>query len=124
MQHSEKDPDTTSHKRDRRALTGWPASRLALFAIIALLIGIGLSWRPSQTAKAGGVFLVEAFSITGGTPSPSDNDYTRIKDAIEAAVNGDILILSGTFDWTKPMLPRAGRSATMAWPAISMTSAS
>lgn len=67
---------------------------------MALLIALGLSMRPMRTAKAGGT-LVEAFNITGGTPSPTDNDYTRIKNAVVAAVAGDTITLSGTFNWAE-----------------------
>ncbi len=33
------------------------------------------------------------------TPTPTDNDYTRIKNAIEAAGNGYTVDLQGTFHW-------------------------
>ena len=35
------------------------------------------------------------------TPTPLDNDYTRIKNAVAAANAGDRIILSGVFDWTE-----------------------
>jgi hypothetical protein len=43
---------------------------------------------------------VKAFSVTGGTQTTSDNDYTRIDNAIQNANSGDIIKLSGTFKWT------------------------
>jgi HYR domain-containing protein len=36
------------------------------------------------------------------TPTAIDNDYLRIKIAVEAAMSGDTIMLSGTFDWTEP----------------------
>lgn len=35
------------------------------------------------------------------SPSVSDNDYTRLNDAIQAAADGDTITLDGTFDWTE-----------------------
>lgn len=35
------------------------------------------------------------------SPSASDNDYTRINAAVQAAGNGDTITLDGTFDWTE-----------------------
>jgi hypothetical protein len=37
-----------------------------------------------------------------GSPTALDNDYTRINNAVQAAVNGDTIVLSGTFNWTEP----------------------
>jgi len=44
---------------------------------------------------------VQAFNITGGLPSPIDNDYTRINNAIQTAMSNDTIILSGNFNWTE-----------------------
>ena len=55
----------------------------------------------ASTAAAQSTVTVQAFSITGGTPSASDNDFTRIDDAVQAAGNGDTLILEGDFDWSQ-----------------------
>lgn len=36
-----------------------------------------------------------------GSPTASDNNYTRINNAIQSAAPGDVIMLSGTFDWTE-----------------------
>jgi hypothetical protein len=45
--------------------------------------------------------VVQSFSVTGGTPSGADNDYTRINNAVLAASAGAVIELQGTFDWTE-----------------------
>ena len=45
-----------------------------------------------------------AASITvtpAGTPTASDNDYTRINNAVYSIAGGGTITLSGTFDWTE-----------------------
>lgn len=44
---------------------------------------------------------VQSFSVTGGAPTPSDNDFTRINDAVQAAGNGATITLEGDFDWSE-----------------------
>jgi hypothetical protein len=96
MQLSHERTHIMNRNPNRTPLT---VQRLALLAIAALLIGLGLSVRPMLVARA--ATTVQAFNITGGTPSASDNDYTRIKNAIAGAMNGDTIILSGNFNWTE-----------------------
>jgi hypothetical protein len=45
--------------------------------------------------------LVQAFNITGGTPTATDNDFTRINNAIQAATAGETITLQGNFNWTE-----------------------
>jgi hypothetical protein len=45
--------------------------------------------------------VIHACSVPGGTPSPADNDYTRINNAVQAATTGTTIELQGTFDWTE-----------------------
>ncbi len=49
--------------------------------------------------------FVASVAETGSTPTATDNDYTRIKNAIEAAGDGDIIQLLGgganAFNWTE-----------------------
>jgi hypothetical protein len=45
--------------------------------------------------------LVQAFNVTGGTPTAADNDYTRVNNAVQAAASGDTITLQGNFDWTE-----------------------
>src|SRR5262245_5043211 len=45
--------------------------------------------------------VIQAFSVTGGTPSPTDNDYTRINNAVQSATTGTTIELQGTFNWTE-----------------------
>ena len=97
VQHSHR--TTSDRKRDRRSTPGRTARRVTLFAIMSLLIGLGLIWRPMRTAKA--FVVVQSVGVTATTPTPTDNDYTRIKNAVDAAVSGDTITLSGTFDWTE-----------------------
>jgi hypothetical protein len=52
----------------------------------------------------GVTILVESVAESGDAPTPTDNDYTRISEAIAAvgAVgDGTIVRLVGTFDWTE-----------------------
>jgi hypothetical protein len=49
-------------------------------------------------------FVLSASTITitpAASPTPADNDYTRINNAIQAASTGDTIKLLGTFDWTE-----------------------
>lgn len=46
--------------------------------------------------KSNNVYVMPAL-----TPSSTDNDYTRIKNAIEAVDNNFTINLNGTFDWTE-----------------------
>lgn len=52
----------------------------------------------------GVTILVESVTETGDAPTPTDNDYTRISEAIAAVAgvgDGTIVRLVGTFDWTE-----------------------
>lgn len=54
--------------------------------------------------KAGTVLLVRSTGEEGVTPTDTDNDYTRIVDALATAAtlgDGTTLELLGTFDWTE-----------------------
>jgi SdrD B-like domain/Right handed beta helix region/Putative Ig domain/Domain of unknown function (DUF4214) len=52
---------------------------------------------------APGFQLPTTIDVTeGGDISPADNDYTRLANAIGSVQSGQTLVLSGTFDWTKP----------------------
>ena len=75
----------------------------SLLTLAVLLIGIALvsAGLATRTAAFGSGFIVEAFSITGGTPTPTDNDYTRINDAVQMSSSGTVIELRGTFDWTE-----------------------
>ncbi len=63
----------------------------------------GAGWRRVD-APDGVVILVESVGLSGDTPAVDDNDYTRIKEGIAAAVvvgEGTTVRLAGTFDWTE-----------------------
>lgn len=62
----------------------------------ALLIGLTVA-TPAHAATT----AVRAFNVTGGTPSPTDNDFTRIYNAVHGASNGDVIKLQGTFNWAE-----------------------
>lgn len=49
----------------------------------------------------GAVTIVQSVGETADSPTPTDNDFTRINDAILAATDGDTIQLQGTFDWTE-----------------------
>ena len=40
--------------------------------------------------------------VPATVPTAADNDYTRINNAVQAAVNGQMIVLNGTFNWTEP----------------------
>ena len=46
---------------------------------------------------------VQSIGAAGATPSPADNDFLRLSNAINTtAVAGDDIVLQGTFDFTEP----------------------
>ena len=45
--------------------------------------------------------VVQSLSETGDEPTPSDNDFTRIDDAVQALANDSEIVLQGTFDWSE-----------------------
>lgn len=58
----------------------------------------------SSQEKAGVVLLVRSTGEDGVTPTDSDNDYTRIVNALATAAtvgDGTTIELLGTFDWTE-----------------------
>ncbi len=48
------------------------------------------------------VTTINVTSIGAGTPTPTDNDYTRINNAVQTIGNGGTITLAGTFNWTEP----------------------
>lgn len=70
---------------------------LSIMAIAAVLLAIGFVAGPTPQAHAATIVVTPA-----GTPTDTDNDFTRIQTAVAAAANGDIIDLQGTFDWTEP----------------------
>ena len=68
------------------------SARAALLAAILLVVLL---------AVPGTAAAVDVPVSPASTPTASDNDYTRIKNAVAAAVAGTRIILSGTFDWTE-----------------------
>lgn len=57
-----------------------------------------VAWVSSQMRPG----LIESVTATGDTPTAIDNDYTRINNPVQMAIDGDVIQLSGTFDWTEP----------------------
>lgn len=93
---------TTNPTHNQNILTSRPARRLALFAIAALLIVIGLSFRPMRVAHAATI------TVTAGPDiDAANNDFRRIQNATNAAMSGDTIMLSGTFDFTQPFAAAA-----------------
>ena len=61
--------------------------------------------RVLRDALGGPTLLVESIAVTGDTPTATDNDFTRIDQAIQAVAllgDGAIVRLVGTFDWSEP----------------------
>ena len=61
--------------------------------------------RVVRDALGGPTLLVESIAVTGDTPTASDNDFTRIDQAVQAVAllgDGAIVRLVGTFDWSEP----------------------
>ncbi|PKL95126.1 MAG: hypothetical protein CVV18_06675, partial [Gammaproteobacteria bacterium HGW-Gammaproteobacteria-8] len=46
--------------------------------------------------------VIRSLAVTGDMPTAADNDYTRINNAIQTALDDDILLFEGTFDWSEP----------------------
>jgi HYR domain-containing protein len=102
LKHSPKRFLTTNPKHNQNILTSRLARRLALLAIAALLIATGLSLRPMRVARAATI------TVTAGPDvSAAVNDWRRIQNAINAAANGDTIMLSGNFDFTAPFAAAA-----------------
>ena len=48
------------------------------------------------------IITVESTGATGSVPTPTDNDYTRVANAVDALNAGDTIVFEGTFNWTEP----------------------
>ncbi|HEV7428397.1 MAG TPA: hypothetical protein VGQ46_18730 [Thermoanaerobaculia bacterium] len=78
-------------------------------------VSVGSSAAPARTAATSGVRAAglrpRAASIvtinSGPDTDAANNDYRRIQNALNAAANGDTIILSGTFDFTAPFAAAA-----------------
>jgi uncharacterized repeat protein (TIGR01451 family) len=46
--------------------------------------------------------VIRSVAETSDVPTAADNDYTRINNAIQTALDDDVLVLEGTFDWSEP----------------------
>src|SRR5215510_15552259 len=126
-----KRPSNTSLIRRLQALRTWPRLILALalltligsgFAVVRASAGERFPW-PERLSRIYGhsdrnytfTNVAVAHAIRAGfSPSPvvltitpaiaptaSDNDYTRINNAVQAAADGDTIKLLGTFNWTE-----------------------
>ena len=74
----------------------------------------GVRVRPTED---GITVYVESFSVTGGTPTAGDNDFTRVDvvfQALPALGDGTTVQLTGTFDWTEPNALASWTSADFA----------
>ena len=50
---------------------------------------------------ASNTLFVSSTGASGSTPTASNNDYTRINNAVQNAASGATVKLNGTFDWTE-----------------------
>lgn len=66
--------------------------------LLATLLALTLTTPATGTV---GAIIIQSVAESGDTPTPTDNDFTRINDALQAAVDGDTFELQGTFDWTE-----------------------
>ncbi|MCC5877758.1 MAG: hypothetical protein JJU11_16175 [Candidatus Sumerlaeia bacterium] len=62
-------------------------------ALVAIVLSAGMA---NAT-----VVNISSISASGGTPDATDNDFTRIKNALSGLTTGQTLILEGTFDWNE-----------------------
>ena len=69
----------------------------AIRSILALVLLIGLVLAVAPAALAATIVVTQA-----ATPTDTDNDFTRIQNALAAANSGDTIDLQGTFNWTEP----------------------
>jgi uncharacterized repeat protein (TIGR01451 family) len=77
-------------------------------------VKFGSAIAPARTTANSAVkatsFHPRAAAVTinsGPDTDAANNDYRRIQNALNAAVNGDTIILSGTFDFTQPFAAAA-----------------
>jgi len=68
---------------------------LRLRALAALVLFVCLSVRPTG---AGGATITVTPAVV---PTASDNDFTRIQNALDGAGSGDTIVLLGTFNFTE-----------------------
>ena len=103
-----------AHKDDQSVITNaraqsaaslpllWQRPRLSAFARIFSpdLLAPLASFRPGNLVVygVGGVVTI----VPATTPTAADNDYTRINNAVQIAVSGQMITLAGTFNWTEP----------------------
>jgi hypothetical protein len=73
--------------------------RLSYYARLwlAILLALALTG-PPYPAKAAPINVT---ALTSGF-TPTNNNYTLLRDALAAAASGDVITLSGNFDWTEP----------------------
>jgi len=55
------------------------------------------------TTAAPCTFVIPSTTASGDTPSAVDNDYTRINNALQVALAGDVIELQGDFNWTQTL---------------------
>lgn len=70
-------------------------SILRLVSVVVLLIAMVGQVGVVRAATV----VVQSVGVSHITPTPIDNDFTRIDNAIHAAANGDVIQLQGTFDF-------------------------
>ena len=80
---------------------------VGLLVLAALLVG---SFGGASAVVIGKTIVVHSIGMTGSTPTPTDNDFTRIDDAIHSAVSGDTIKLVGTFNFAE-----ANAAASWRW---------
>ena len=73
--------------------------RLILYAAIIVTLLVVGAVKPAGPARAMTTTVVQSVEATASTPTPTDNDYTRINNAVVGASPGDVIQLDGNFDW-------------------------
>ena len=73
------------------------------FLVLSILAAAFTAYavRPHSAAGLVAATVIQSTGATGDTPTPTDNDYTRINNAIQGAASGDTIQLIGDFDWTE-----------------------
>lgn len=74
---------------------------------LAILMGIAVvtgmpNWELPSAFRFPAIVKAATVTVVPATsPTPSDNDFTRINNALQTAASGDVISLQGTFNWTE-----------------------
>jgi hypothetical protein len=81
-------------------------NKVSLLLILAVTVSLIFAGLPGTAARAA-TTTVQSVGVTSTPPTAIDNDFTRIDNAIHSAVDGDVIKLVGTFDFSEPFAQAA-----------------